>query len=221
MKRCAGLGASKSYSQWGEDWRLLDRYFCGLRGGTYLEIGANDGVTCSNTKFYEDNLGWSGLLIEAFPPMFAELSKRRPLSTSFNVNAAICSEGVVQISGEGTQAVVEQLHDAGNHTVFSVPCQTLGSVIKQAGLNHITFFSLDVEGAELMVLQTMDWNIPVCIWEVEMLFNRTVCAQVRALLVSNGYIPSTLYLPGSNEVYEHPDLSECLARSGHLHGIDR
>jgi hypothetical protein len=34
-------------------------------------------------------------------------------------------------------------------------------IIRQSGLQHIDFWSLDVEGAELIVLQTMDWSIPV------------------------------------------------------------
>ena len=32
--------------------------------GSFLEIGALDGVTFSNSIFYEECLGWQGLLIE-------------------------------------------------------------------------------------------------------------------------------------------------------------
>ena len=33
-------------------------------GGTVLETGAFDGVTYSNSKFFEDYLGWTSILIE-------------------------------------------------------------------------------------------------------------------------------------------------------------
>jgi hypothetical protein len=38
-----------------------------MHGGTFVELGALDGVLFSNTKFYEDTLGWTGVLIEAQP----------------------------------------------------------------------------------------------------------------------------------------------------------
>ena len=37
-----------------------------------------------------------------------------------------------------------------------VPCVALGSILSTFGVSHIDFFSLDVEGAELEVLQTLD-----------------------------------------------------------------
>ena len=43
-----------------------------------------------------------------------------------------------------------------------VPCLTMPQIIRRSGLTHIDFWSLDVEGSELMVLSTMDWaSIPV------------------------------------------------------------
>ena len=37
-----------------------------------------------------------------------------------------------------------------------VPCVALGSILQTFGVSHIDFFSLDVEGAELQVLNTLD-----------------------------------------------------------------
>ena len=37
-----------------------------------------------------------------------------------------------------------------------VPCVALGSILQTFGISHIDFFSLDVEGAELGVLHTLD-----------------------------------------------------------------
>ena len=57
------------------------------RGGTYLEIGANNGFA-SNTRYLEECLGWRGLLIEGHPQNFAVL-KRRP--RSLTLASAVCN----------------------------------------------------------------------------------------------------------------------------------
>ena len=40
----------------------------------------------------------------------------------------------------------------------------MSSVFPQA----VDYFSLDVEGSELVVLETMDWSIPVRVWVIEL-----------------------------------------------------
>ena len=37
------------------------------RKGFFIEAGANDGVTQSNTLFFERHRGWRGLLVEPIP----------------------------------------------------------------------------------------------------------------------------------------------------------
>ena len=57
------------YSQGGEE-KVIVEYFDGYRG-TFLDIGAFDGKTFSNTKRLSD-LGWRGVLVEPAPkPFFA------------------------------------------------------------------------------------------------------------------------------------------------------
>ncbi len=41
-------------------------------------------------------------------------------------------------------------------TAEAVPCVSLGSILQTFSISHIDFFSLDVEGAELEVLRTLD-----------------------------------------------------------------
>jgi hypothetical protein len=40
----------------------------------------------------------------------------------------------------------------------AVPCEPLSGLIASAGMRHINIFTLDVEGAELEVLHTLDWG---------------------------------------------------------------
>jgi hypothetical protein len=76
-----------------------------------------------------------------------------------------------------------------------VPCKTFGEVFRESGVQSIQLFSLDVEGAELDVLQTMDWTVPVQLWIIEQdkgdLYSRgTKDCQVRELLAQHGYNPT-------------------------------
>jgi hypothetical protein len=57
------------YSQSSEDKFIYENFFSGhmSRQGVYLEMGALDGSLYSNTKFFEIELGWTGILIEPNP----------------------------------------------------------------------------------------------------------------------------------------------------------
>ena len=57
-------------------------------GGTFVELGGNDGVASSNTLFLEACAGWRGVLIEANPLSFEKLRKRRPAAVG--IHAAVC-----------------------------------------------------------------------------------------------------------------------------------
>ena len=81
----------RSYSQLNEDQELLRSYFWNKRSGTYLEIGAYNGVWMSNTLLFEETYGWTGLLVEANPRLFDECVRHRRKAT--RVKAAVCRGG--------------------------------------------------------------------------------------------------------------------------------
>jgi hypothetical protein len=74
---------------------------------------------------------------------------------------------------------------------------------------RITFFSLDVEGAELMVLDTINFDkiiIEVMMIEVENSFCKTVCEtrdRVRAKMTALGYQRYERVVHAS-DIYVHP-----------------
>ena len=71
----------------------------------------------------------------------------------------------------------------GQETVQSLP---LSEILM--GEKEIDFFSLDVEGYELKVLETMDWSIPVKVWLIENHLGNPNFHKVRNLLSSKGYV---------------------------------
>lgn len=56
--------AFKWYSQANQDKLAYLHFFRGKRAGVFVELGAADGVTFSNTRYFQDTMGWSGVLIE-------------------------------------------------------------------------------------------------------------------------------------------------------------
>jgi FkbM family methyltransferase len=119
-------------------------------GSTFLELGAYDGIEESNTWFFQNCLGWDGVLIEAQPHSFNRIGKVRPGVSS--VHAAVCtSSKTVHFSRRaGTDAKI-----VASDTGIPVPCAPLSLLLGQANKSRIDFFSLDVEGAEPHVIRTM------------------------------------------------------------------
>ena len=72
------------YSQCQEDIFLNEHIFKNKQNGIYIELCALDGVLYSNTKFFEDTLNWTGILIEPHPDKFILLKKNRPNNFLFN-----------------------------------------------------------------------------------------------------------------------------------------
>jgi len=66
------------YSQSGENKALYERYFkypvkC---NGVIVEIGASGGYSTSISQFFEDQLHWDSIIIEANPKHFRALIKK-------------------------------------------------------------------------------------------------------------------------------------------------
>ncbi len=66
--------------------------------GTYLEVGANDGVRQSNTLQLEVTLGWAGILIEP-SPAFLDLRKNRSGKNYFAQTALVSKEETKEVKG--------------------------------------------------------------------------------------------------------------------------
>src|SRR3974390_100826 len=65
------------YSQIGPERNLKGGAFCGKRNGVFVDVGAYDGISFSNTLMFERELGWTGLCIEPNPDVFPRLIENR------------------------------------------------------------------------------------------------------------------------------------------------
>lgn len=160
-------------SQDQEDLRLLPLLIEAAthRGeATFVELGAFDGTTYSNTHMLEKCFGWRGLLIEGNPANFAKLRLHRSSVDNNLANMAICKAGgpgYVNFTATGSamsgdegamsESFKRQHHAQGHTAQVSVPCKPLSAIMRDNRLSSgATFLSLDVEGAEAKVLETID-----------------------------------------------------------------
>ena len=159
------------HSQFGEDKFVHDKLLCNMQGaGTFLELGGRDGLLHSNSLYFERCLGWRGVMLEAKSGEYQQLCKNRPNAIGWNMAAGCAGVQDMQFKGfsnSGSSGLVDfmsEKHDKRwNHgaPTLTVKCGSIGEVLRLSGIEHLNFFSLDVEGAELMVMQTMDWSISV------------------------------------------------------------
>lgn len=156
------------YSQQGEDTLVFKNFINQRRSdGFFIELGGMDGHTYSNTLFFEQHMGFKGLLIEP-TKTFQQLIKNRP--NCINVNYAVgYKDGEdVEFIGEGAVAgMTETMNEKfrndwhRNSSVYKVKSKRMDTILHENNIKYIDLFTIDVEGGELVVLETMDWNIPV------------------------------------------------------------
>ena len=149
--------------------------------GVFLEMGGLDGITFSNSRLYEYCAGWDGILIEAQPNNVKLLYENRPC-------AVIIPEGVCFPNADGSPSTIRMsMHEgtafdlstrpesSDNEEGVDVPCRPLSAMLEEVGVTRINFFSLDVEGSELKVLETFDFDkvkIDVLIVETDFIHNQ-------------------------------------------------
>ena len=155
-----------SYAQADEEAYAYDAYFYGRGNGTFLECGALNGKTFTNTYVLENELGWKGVLIEISPRNYAGLVVNRP--NAIAVNAGLCTQrrtvhlidtGHVAVGGIAEFMSPQFIRTHHKHldptgdfsTLPAVQCMPLLDVLATVGMLRINFFVLDVEGAELDV----------------------------------------------------------------------
>tara|TARA_B100000575_G_C23054850_1_gene607226 strand:+ start:184 stop:873 length:690 start_codon:yes stop_codon:yes gene_type:complete len=142
------------------DKKMLE--FLNYKDGFYVDCGANDGVNQSTTWYYEKHLNWKGILIEPITSVFDELKKNRHKNNYFK-NCALTSQKYqnnnVEFYYNKNDTLTGGLIRKENSEKINVKAKTFNQIMDEINLkDKIDFFSLDVEGSELEVLEGIDFN---------------------------------------------------------------
>lgn len=150
--------------QEGEDKYMYQHFFhlSKKRPHYFIELGALDGVEFSNSYFFDMELGWGGVLIEGETSNYLKLEQNRgkdPQKSVTTVHLAICIESqFIKMSGTGPMAAAGSQRSPGGTRITTVPCVPMQDVLTMAKLPYVDFYSIDVEGAELAVIHSHDFN---------------------------------------------------------------
>lgn len=170
----------KFFSHERDDLFIYESFFHGtnLTGykGTYVELGATDGLNESYTYFFDKCLGWKGLLIEKNPYLYSKLVVNRPLAHKMSF-LPYCSKEYYN-SNTSTHILSQLRINSTLNTNMKmyltkqsvdIPCGPLGPILEHVFEREIIqFFSLDIDDAELMVLNTIDFsNIQINIFQIK------------------------------------------------------
>jgi FkbM family methyltransferase len=187
----------QSYSQIGQDLEVLN-YTKNKRDGYFVEVGANDGITLSNTYLLEQKYNWRGICAEPVPEKYKQLVTNRP-------NSYCTDKAVYNTCGQTLSFDVANTDDLfsgisqhidkwkhlvdPNKTTINVTTTTLTNLLDQAEAPlHIDYLSLDTEGSEYLILTALDFNkYTFCIIHVEHNWVEPRRNEIKRLLESKGY----------------------------------
>lgn len=169
-----GIRSEGYMSQCGQDKYVAEILYPQLYEGVFVDIGAHDGVSLSNTAFLERQRHWTGLCVEPNPDVFRELQKNRSCSL---MNACVGNTvgevtfRVIEGYAEMLSGIVEyydarhldriqmEIRQNGGHfRDISVPCWPLTNLLNQFRLSCIHYLSIDVEGGSDLSCQDLNLN---------------------------------------------------------------
>jgi FkbM family methyltransferase len=178
-----------------------------FNNGYFVELGANDGITYSNTYYFEKYKGWKGVLIEPIPHKYLECRKNRSKETQVFCNACVSYEYkekfVEIIYSDFMSTSLELETDIGNpvnHALlgkqfleededifnFGAIAKPLNNILLKANApKQIDFLSIDVEGAEIEVLKGIN--------HTEYRF-KFICIEIRNLQKITEYLTLNNYI---------------------------
>lgn len=192
-----------SFAQNGEDVRVWHAFgpvdADSASGLTYVDVGANYPYELSITAaLYE--LGWAGILVEADPELARELAVARPRDVTVQAVASN-TNGIVpffRVPGTGLGTLDSHEAQEARSRGFRVEeceiaARTLDSILERslAPGSDIHFMSIDVEGAESLVLGGLDrrkyrpWVM--CVEAIAPGTSTTTHDQWEPALVADGY----------------------------------
>lgn len=137
-------------------------------GGHFVEFGAHDGSSDSNTLLLEERFGWTGVLAEPNPDMADALRTSRTATVDGRCVWDVSGDEVeLLLTGDSKLSAVashasRDLHsDTRRRTTVrtvSVPTVSLDDLLDEHQVPEgFEFLSVDTEGTELRILEAFDF----------------------------------------------------------------
>jgi FkbM family methyltransferase len=190
----------KYYSQLGQD-KYIDEFFNKKEKGIYIDVGAHDGESCSNTLFFEKFRNWTGICIEPGLDEFRNLNLKR---NSININSCISDydgeseftyikgysnmlSGLSESYNESHKMRIKNEIESNGGTIekIKIPVFKLQTILDKYNILDIDYCSIDTEGSEFNVIKSIDFNkTNIKIFSIENNYNDY---SIREYLMDIGY----------------------------------
>lgn len=204
----------KYFSQYGQD-EFIDKVVLNKKWkGFFVDIGAHDGISLSNSYFFETARKFKGLCIEPNPMVFEKLKHNRKCDLLNRCIGELEKEvKFLAIEGyaEMLSGIIDKYHP--NHLkriesyinelggvkkeiiVQAIPLQNIEILL----MANIDYMSIDTEGNEFDILQSIDFNrIHINSLSIE---NNYHDKKIEVLMSSSGFIK--VYRLGDDDIYLH------------------
>lgn len=143
--------------------QLIWEFFGRRREGFFIEVGANDPYSGSQTWLLEQN-GWRGILVEPQTLLCEKLRLARKNAKIFQVACSAPGkegEATLHISAQDGLSTLEKQIDSHGIRFNGTECvkvTTLDKVLDEAQVGAIDFLSIDVEGHEIEVMRGLNFK---------------------------------------------------------------
>jgi len=158
---------TKIYSQEGED-IILSEFFPNKTDGFYVDVGAHHPMRFSNTHMFYKK-GWRGINIDAMPGSMKAFERKRPRDINLEIGVS-GKEGEMTFYMFDDPALngfsMEISKDRDKNSNFEIieerkiKTYPLSKILNKylPKDQKIDFMSIDVEGLDMMVLESNDWK---------------------------------------------------------------
>lgn len=145
----------------------------------FIDIGANDGVTLSNTRALAESGNWNGVLVEPSPKAYARLVenyKNFPNVYTYpycisHANRDFTLNESSSLLNQNDIGLVSTLHDhemerfktSVQYSQVTVKCFRWKTFLNRLTIKEFDFISLDAEGNDAIILEQIDLSNVRCI----------------------------------------------------------
>jgi FkbM family methyltransferase len=163
------------HSQEKQDKYLETNIFKGLKNGFFVDVGAYDGKHINNTLYFEETNQWNGINVEPNKKIYDALVINRP--KNINLNCAVFNEdgetefllntGYTEMlsgikntfdSRHVTRLEKENKSHGSTTETVTIATKRLETIFDEHKVTHVHYLSIDVEGAEFEVIQSINFD---------------------------------------------------------------
>lgn len=211
IKKISEIYSVSVHSQDGEE-MFLREFFGDKKNGFYVDVGAYHPFRFSNTQWAYER-GWRGINIEPNIDGYKKFIWARPRDINLNCGVSEIGGGselsYYEFEEGALNTFCENLTDTKSvKRIHLIPTRRLDAVFEEYHTEQIDFLDIDVEGYELYVLSSNNWEMyrpTIVLIEQKMSMDDVINSTVHTYMKQKGYQAVSKY----NRTVIYQDMMTC------------